>query len=100
MRIRLTIDERDEVQGLFDDDDERTSLMQRFGPDEKGEMTWVTYTEFMINYGEEMTTWMDNLRQIIKALEKHYGYKFDLSKLTKNGVLYTEDPDHVNEWAE
>jgi hypothetical protein len=41
-----------------------------------------------------MPTWMDNLRQVIKAFEKHYDYKFDLNKLIKKGKFLTEDPDH------
>ena len=94
MRIKLTVDEREDKIDLFSEDDEKISLMQRFGADENGNMNWAIYTELVINYGDDMPTWIDNLREIIKAVEKHYGYPFDLIKLVKKGKLLTEDPDH------
>jgi hypothetical protein len=46
MHIRLTLDDRDEVLALFNEDNERTSLMQRFAQDEFGDMNMPVYSEF------------------------------------------------------
>jgi len=100
MRIRLFIDETpDNTDRIFGYPEQKVSLTQRFAEDEFGDLNMAVYTEFELYYGDDMPTWMDNLRQVIKAFEKHYGYKFDLSKLVKKGKLLTEDPDHGDEWA-
>lgn len=95
MRIKLTIDDTEHAgKSFFSENEGRITLTQTFGEDEKGEIGWPVYTEFVINYGDDMPTWTDNVRQVVKALEKHYGYSFDLNKLVKKGKLNTEDPDH------
>lgn len=99
MRIYFSIDERT-VDFTYDTEEDRVSLMQRFVYDSVGEFKKPVYTELQLDYGDDMPTWTGNIREIIKALERHYGYKFDLSKIIKKGKLVTEDPDNDNEWAE
>lgn len=59
----------------------------------------VVYTKLEVDYGDGMPTWINNLDRTINALEKHYGYTFDMKKYIKHckrkvGDLFTEDPDH------
>lgn len=69
----------------------------------------ITYTKYTVSYNDDLPTWLDNIDQCVKALEKYYGYKFDMKKYAKRiknketdvtqsktrlSEFFSEDPDH------
>jgi hypothetical protein len=74
MKVTLIIDQLEEH-----DEPEPMVLEQViYGDEDRG----LQKTTMTITYDEDdFTTWMKVLDDIVKGVEKHYGYSFDLEKL-------------------
>lgn len=116
MRLIITVEENldknDDFFGLYKKKEyvgKETSMDTRTEEWEGVEVT--TYTQYAVTYNDDLPTWIDNIDQCVKALEKHYGYGFDMKKYIKHlknkeekenvlkkknkiAEFFSEDPDH------
>lgn len=112
MRLNIIIEDDAEDTEFYRQDpnayESKTTSMTVRTEDFSGEEL-TTYTQYIVDYNDDLPTWLDNIDQCVKALEKHYGYSFDMKKYAKRiknketentekktrlFEFFTEDPDH------